>query len=414
MNFIVTTIVGLQYGDEGKGKIAHQLSSGYDICVRFNGGPNAGHTIIYKGQKLVLHVIPSGVLAGVPVNLIGPGCVFDPSLLKTEIQSLMMLGVDISTIFISQLAHVISPYERKIDAMMNGKIGTTGKGIGPTYAHKAHRIGVNLGMLCDRGCEDVAQELFLSLSRVYRQSWLDVSAEDHEKWLESVEWILANVNIVSRDFFLGKKPEVLRYLPSGRSKLPEVLAEGAQAVMLDNAYGTYPFVTSSNCLPSAVQSGSGLPGRARAIEDVIGVFKAYCTRVGDGPFATEILDISLADKIRKAGGEYGSTTGRDRRVGWLDLDELEYAIEISGATKLYMTKADVLSSDVVPSVMVRHRGESFEFKPFDVYSPDGDGYGIHGSFAEYYQFICERLSRNIDVVSVGPKADDLIVLPTAL
>jgi adenylosuccinate synthase len=364
---------------------------------------------MYGRHKVVTHVVPSGVLSDVPVNLIGPGCVVDPVLLKEEIQGLMRLGVDISTIHISSLVHLITPFERKIDAMMNGAIGTTGKGIGPTYAHKAHRVGIRIEDCLKRGEMKVLPELYLKLSHIYKRSFLDVSQEELDQWNESLAWVLSSVQVIAPDFFFGVHSSVLN-----------ILAEGAQATMLDNTFGTYPFVTSSNCLPSAVYSGLGLPGYAK-IKEVYGVFKAYNTRVGSGPFSTEIKDEALAEKIRKAGGEYGSTTGRPRRIGWLDLDELAYAVALSGATSLCMTKADVLSCpvvdegdvqsfSVVDEVLVYHSGGQIaRFKPFDVYGMDG-GYGLHGSLSEYVSFIDKHLPRTIDIVSVGQGKDDLIVL----
>lgn len=410
--FHVTTVVGLQYGDEGKGKIVQGLASSglYNISARFNGGPNAGHTIYYKDKhKVVTHVIPTGVIAGIPINFIGPGCVVDPVLLKKEIEELMALGINHKTIYLSELVHLITPYDRKIDAEMNKAIGTTGRGIGPTYAHKTHRIGINIALCLEKGSEELVSEYFFKLADVYRQDWISVSPKDHEEWIDSLDWILENINIAKKNFFFsdGEAHGLLRGDP-----IPLVLAEGAQAIMLDNTYGTYPFVTSSNCLPSAVYSGLGLPGNAK-LEKVIGVFKAYNTRVGEGPFSTEVLD-GVAEPIRIAGCEFGSTTKRPRRIGWIDLAELRYAVELSGATELYMTKADVLSPRVVDEVRVctslNSGGRPRSWKTFEPFVTTGVKKPMHinGSLHQFIVFLEEQLGQHIPKVSLGVLADDLV------
>lgn len=423
LNITYDVVVGLQYGDEGKGKISQKLALTpglYQISARFNGGPNAGHTIIYKGEKLVLHVVPSGILAGLRVNIIGPGCVIDPVLLKKEVEEIKALGFDSKTIYLSERVHLITPFERVIDAKMNESIGTTGRGIGPTYAHKAHRVGLRVqdvfnfssnGATYDSEKEEIEKLIWsyrVNLMPVYSHKWLDVSEEDVNQWAEAVEWLSENISIAKRDFFLsgGEASQIF----GGRSEV-RLLAEGAQSVMLDNTYGTYPCVTSSNCLPSAAPSGIGLPGSAKKGK-VIGVFKAYNTRVGNGSFDTELLDGS-GDLICEAGQEYGSTTGRKRRIGWLDLPDLRYACELAGVDELCVTKVDVLSADVIGSVAVcvskDHRGIP-KYKYLDCWSTENvkRDIDITGSFRSFIDLVEEHSGIHVEIISTGPGVDDLV------
>ena len=312
-------VTGLQYGDEGKGKIAQKLALTpglYQMSARPNGGPNAGHTVFDKGHKIVLHVVPVGILAGLRVNFIGPGVVIDPVLFQKEVELLKTLGFDTKTIYLSHLAHVITPFERLIDGDINGTIGTTGRGIGPTYANKRHRVGLQVKDVFQWGESDMVSHILdsygMKLLPIYHNQLGRLDAVDgmRKEWVDAVLWLKDNISFAKPDFFLsgGEASEIFK----DRSEV-RILVEGAQAVMLDNTFGTYPFVTSSDCLPSSAPAGLGLPGKARK-GTVIGVFKAYNTRVGNGPFPTELLD-GEGDSIRKAGNEYGSTTGRDRRCG---------------------------------------------------------------------------------------------------
>lgn len=422
LKIIYDVVIGLQYGDEGKGKIAQKLALTlglYQMSARFNGGPNAGHTVFHEGKKLVLHVVPVGILAGLRVNFIGPGCVVDPALLKKEVEEIKALGFDTKTIYLSELTHLITPFERVIDAKMNESIGTTGRGIGPTYAHKAHRVGLRVqdvfnfssnGATYNSEKEDIEQLLWshrLNLMPVYSHKWLDVNEETVNQWAEAVEWLSENISIAKANFFLsgGEAQQIFK----DRSEV-RILVEGAQAVMLDNTFGTYPFVTSSNCLPSAAPSGIGLPGSAKKGK-VIGVFKAYNTRVGSGPFPTELLN-GTGDLICEAGKEYGSTTNRERRIGWLDLPDLFYACELAGVDELYMTKVDVLSADVIGSVAVcvsKDRGVP-KYKYFDCWSTENvkRDIDINGSLRSFIDLVEEHVGMPVGTISVGQEVDDLV------
>lgn len=427
MNYNLTTIVGVQFGDEGKGKITQGFAPNFDIVARFGGGPNAGHTTYHKkgpgnNVKVVTHVVPTGILTpSVKVNFIGPGCVIDPVLLKKEIMDLMQLGLPYQSIYLSELASLITPFDRKIDALINGKIGTTGKGIGPTYAHKAHRVGMRV---CDfinyvnspKTRKSAIWDLYFQQCKIYEDIYIAkeekrvrVSIESFEQWFESLAWLIKNINIAKKNFFL-QDGEVHSIFP--KKEKVRVLAEGAQGIMLDNTFGTYPFVTSSNCMPSAAISGIGLPGKNTIQDDVIGIFKAYCTRVGNGPFDTEIHD-DTASRIREKGGEVGSTTGRSRRIGWLDLPDLRYAVELSGVTRLYMTKVDVLSPDVVPEVHVctdkDPNGKPTDwrtFKPFDMTGIE-NGFISVDELSKFTKFISGELGQEITMVSYGPLAEEV-------
>ncbi len=420
IKIIYDVVVGLQFGDEGKGKIAQKLAlipGFYQVSARFNGGPNAGHTVIHEGKKLVLHVVPAGILAKLRVNFIGPGCVIDPVLLKKEVEEIQALGFDSKTIYLSELVHLITPYERVIDKKMNGALGTTGKGIGPTYAHKANRSGLRVSgftkyINSPKVRESVKWDLYLEESRIYKDTYREESFdgllfEEFEEWFDALVWLTENISVAKANFFLsdGEVHEIF----TDRSDI-RILAEGAQSVMLDNTYGTYPYVTSSNCLPSYAPVGLGLPGKAKKGR-VIGVFKAYNTRVGSGPFDTELLDGS-GDLICEAGKEFGSTTGRKRRIGWLDLPDLQYACELAGVDELYMTKVDVLSPGVTGSVSVcfSKGGGVATYKQFDAWDSsrikrDTD---ITGSFRSFLDLVEEHLGILVGTVSNGPEVNDLV------
>jgi len=422
LKIIYDVVIGLQYGDEGKGKVSQKLALTlglYQMSARFNGGPNAGHTVFHEGKKLVLHVVPVGILAGLRVNFIGPGCVVDPVLLKKEVEEIKALGFDSKTIYLSDLVHLITPCDRKLDAIVNGALGTTGKGIGPTYAHKAHRLGLRVGGFIEyinspETRESAVWDLYYQQSGSYkdfyddrRKNRIGLSIDDFKEWFDAMVWLTKNINIAKRDFFLtgGEASQIF----GDRSEV-RILVEGAQAVMLDNTFGTYPFVTSSNCLPSAAPSGIGLPGSAKKGK-VIGVFKAYNTRVGSGPFPTELLN-GTGDLICEAGKEYGSTTNRERRIGWLDLPDLFYACELAGVDELYMTKVDVLSADVIGSVAVcvsKDRGVP-KYKYFDCWSTENvkRDIDINGSLRSFIDFVEEYLGVQVGTISVGQEVDDLV------
>lgn len=334
---MVDVILGLQWGDEGKGKIVDFFAKGYDVIARFQGGPNAGHTLYVGEKKIVLHQIPSGVFHKNAINLIGNGVVLDPVILKRECDTVTGFGIDVKkNLFISERTHLILPTHRALDKaaeLSKGtqKIGSTLKGIGPAYMDKTGRNGLRVGELLDKNFTTAYIKL-----RLKHQRLLDnyAFAEDISTWeeefFEAVEF-LKQLNIVNGEYFINDQ------LTKGK----KVLAEGAQGSMLDIDFGTFPFVTSSNTITAGVCNGLGVA--PQKIRDVMGVTKAYCTRVGAGPFPTE-LENEIGEELRKIGSEFGATTGRPRRCGWIDLVALKFACMVNGVTKVIMTKADVLDS----------------------------------------------------------------------
>jgi len=335
--FMIDVLLGLQWGDEGKGKIVDFLAAKYDIIARFQGGPNAGHTLYVNGQKVVLHTIPSGVFQSHCLNLIGNGVVIDPVTLEKEINTIQPLQPDmLDRLFVSHRAHLILPTHRALDAASEAakgkeKIGSTLKGIGPAYMDKTGRNGLRVG--------DVLSKDFDKRYNALKGKHLQMLAQyehqvDWQSWeadfMKAIE-LLRSLKIVNAEYWLDM------HLKDGKN----ILAEGAQGSMLDIDFGTYPFVTSSNTIAAGVCSGLGVA--PSTIGDVYGISKAYCTRVGGGPFPTELLD-ETGEELRKAGNEFGATTGRPRRCGWIDLVALRYAVMLSGVTKLILTKADVLDS----------------------------------------------------------------------
>jgi len=334
---MIDVLLGLQWGDEGKGKIVDYLAAGYDIIARFQGGPNAGHTLYVDGKKVVLRTIPSGVFHSHCLNLIGNGVVIDPVSLKQEIEQLLPLRPDVlQRLFIAHRAHLILPTHRALDAASEAskgedKIGSTLKGIGPCYMDKTGRNGLRIG--------DILSKNFRSKYDKLTQKHIDMLRQydvlpDWEQWeqpfFEACEY-LRSLQIINSEYWLDAK------LKQGN----KVLAEGAQGSMLDIDYGTYPFVTSSNTIAAGVCNGLGVaPSR---IGEVYGITKAYCTRVGSGPFPTE-LDDATGEELRRVGNEFGAVTGRSRRCGWIDLVALKYTVMLSGVTKLIITKADVLDN----------------------------------------------------------------------
>jgi len=342
---MVDVLLGLQWGDEGKGKIVDVFTEQYDVIARFQGGPNAGHTLEFDGIKHVLHTIPSGIFHADKVNLIGNGVILDPFVFARELRGLDPHGVDYHrNLYISRRAHLILPTHRLMDACLeqlkgDAKIGSTLKGIGPTYTDKVGRVGLRVGDIELPGFQNRYKQLkawHLRLMeglgyKATEQLIEGVSVAEYEaKWFEAIE-LISSLNLVDSELMIN---DLIR---SGK----KVLAEGAQGTLLDVDFGSYPFVTSSNTITASACTGLGIaPG---LIGEVYGVFKAYCTRVGSGPFPTELFD-ETGERLRKEGHEFGSTTGRPRRCGWIDLPALRYATTINGVTRLIMTKADVLNT----------------------------------------------------------------------
>src|SRR5215213_4422496 len=334
---MIDVILGLQWGDEGKGKIVDYFASGYDIIARFQGCPNAGHTLYVNNQKIVLHQIPSGVFHQGTVNLIGNGVVLDPVTLKREAATVAQFGVDLKkNLFISERTNLILPTHRALDkaaelAKGNEKIGSTLKGIGPAYMDKTGRNALRVGDLLHKSFITSYIKLRLKHQRLLdNYNFTEEISAWEEEFFEAIEF-LKGLNIVNGEYFVNQK------ISEGK----KVLAEGAQGSMLDIDFGTFPYVTSSNTISAAVCNGLGVA--PQKIKEVIGVSKAYCTRVGGGPFPTELED-ETGEQLRKIGNEFGATTGRPRRCGWIDLVALQYACMINGVTKVVMTKADVLDS----------------------------------------------------------------------
>ena len=418
---MVDVILGLQWGDEGKGKIVDYFASQYDVVARFQGGPNAGHTLYVEDKKIVLHQIPSGVFHQGAINLIGNGVVLDPVTLRRECDTVASFGVDLKkNLFISERTHIILPTHRALDKAAElskgeGKIGSTLKGIGPAYMDKTGRNGLRVGDLMHKNFTTSYIKL-----RLKHQKLLDNFnfSEDithwEEEFFEAVEF-LKGLNIVNGEYFINKK--------IGEGK--RVLAEGAQGSMLDIDFGTFPFVTSSNTTSAGVCSGLGIA--PQKIREVIGVSKAYCTRVGSGPFPTELTN-GTGEELRRIGNEFGATTGRPRRCGWLDLVALQFACMINGVTQVVMTKADVLDAFENLSVCTAYRidGKETPLVPFQMLrSPIEPLYqqlkGWHTDMTtikeeqampqrmkEYVQFINNRLGVPIRYISNGPGRDQII------
>ena len=419
----VDILLGLQWGDEGKGKIVDVLTKSYDIIARFQGGPNAGHTIEFEGNKHVLHTIPSGVFNTNAINLIGNGVVIDPVIFENEINGLQKFNLDInSKLLISNRAHIILPTHKMIDASSEAskgkkKIGSTLKGIGPTYMDKTGRNGIRIGDLKSENWTNkytALRDKHLTILSNFRTK-IDLDLDKLEAdFMESIE-ILKKFNFIDSEDYLNSS------LMLGK----KVLAEGAQGSLLDIDFGTYPFVTSSNTTVSGACSGLGIA--PNKIKSVIGIFKAYTTRVGSGPFPTE-LDNEIGNNIRKIGNEYGATTGRDRRCGWLDLVALKYSIIINGVTELNMMKADVLSGFDTIEICTAYDIDGIETHnlPFDLNL--GNIKPIYKSFKgwtediskitkeqelpievhNYVAFIEEFVGVPIKLISVGPDRSETI------
>ena len=418
---MVDVILGLQWGDEGKGKIVDFFAKDYDVIARFQGGPNAGHTLYVNDKKVVLHQIPSGVFHAGTVNLIGNGVVLDPVVLKREMETVKSFGIDLQkNLFISERTHLILPTHRALDKAAelskgNQKIGSTLKGIGPTYMDKTGRNGLRVGDLLDKNFTTAYIKLRLKHQRLLDNFNFheDITAWE-EEFFEAAE-ILKGMNIVNGEYFINNK------IKEGK----KVLAEGAQGSMLDIDFGTFPYVTSSNTISAGVSNGLGIA--PQLINDVIGVTKAYCTRVGSGPFPTE-LDNELGESLRKTGNEFGATTGRPRRCGWIDLVALRYACMINGVTQIVMTKADVLDAfkelqvctsykingketTEVPFQMDRQKPEPV-YQQFTGWNSNTDAAKDYATLRdrmkEYVKYINEYLGVNIHYISNGPGRDQLI------
>lgn len=411
----VDVLLGLQWGDEGKGKIVDVLTPNYDVIGRFQGGPNAGHTLEFEGIKHVLHTIPSGIFRDNVANLVGNGVVIDPVIFKKEIDALVKLGVDVkSKLIISKRAHLILPTHRLIDAASEqakgkAKIGSTLKGIGPTYMDKTGRNGLRVGDIFTSNFKAKYDTLVEKHKSILSHYHFEYNLSEFEPaWFEGIEAI-KQLEIVESEHYINNA------LKNGK----RILAEGAQGTLLDIDFGTYPFVTSSNTITAGTSTGLGVaPNR---IGEVIGIFKAYCTRVGSGPFPTE-LDDEVGELIRKEGNEFGATTGRPRRCGWLDLPALKYAIMINGATQLAMMKADVLSIFDTIKVCTHYdyQGKVIDYLPYDVEDPslkpiytDLKGWktdltqctsldDMPNELNHYIEYLEKELNCPISIVSVGP------------
>ena len=424
-------LLGLQWGDEGKGKIVDVLTPKYDIIARFQGGPNAGHTIEFDNKKFILHTIPSGIFNPETMNVIGNGVIIDPHIFLKELENLRNNNIDPDqNLLISKKAHLILPTHRMLDAAYEdlkgkAKIGSTLKGIGPTYTDKVARLGLRVGNLSMPDFYNhykALKDKHLQLLKWHKVDILSrqiegLSLEDYEaRWFAAVEH-LKTLSIIDSEYFINES------LNQGKS----LLAEGAQGTMLDIDFGTYPFVTSSNTITAGVCTGLGLA--PQRIGDVFGIFKAYCTRVGSGPFPSE-QDNADGQKLRDEGGEYGSTTGRPRRCGWLDLAALNYSIMLNGVTKLIMTKADVLNDFASFKIGTQYefKGELTDRVPFeasyenlkpvyeDVKGWEKDISGVRSkadipeALESYIQFIEKRTGVPISMVSVGPDRKQVIMM----
>ena len=371
---MVDVILGLQWGDEGKGKIVDYFAKNYDVIARFQGGPNAGHTLYVDGKKIVLHQIPSGIFHEDKVNLIGNGVVLDAITLKRECENVAAFGVDYKkNLYISERAHLILPTHRALDKASelskgNEKIGSTLKGIGPAYMDKTGRNGLRVGNLLDKSFTTDYIKLRMKHQRLLDNFNFqeDINAWE-EEFFEAMEF-LREFKIVNGEYFINEKIQ----------KGQRVLAEGAQGSMLDVDFGTFPFVTSSNTISAGVCTGLGIA--PQKIKEVFGISKAYCTRVGSGPFPTELLD-ETGEQLRKTGNEFGSTTGRPRRCGWIDLVALQFACMINGVTQIIMTKADIL--DELDELKVcnsyKINGKAINYVPFQMNKVDIEP--VYQSFA---------------------------------
>ncbi len=418
----VDVLLGLQWGDEGKGKVVDVLSSHYDVVARFQGGPNAGHTLEFDGQKYVLRSIPSGVFHDGTINVIGNGVVLAPDLFMQEAQELERSGLNIrDRLLISKKAHLILPTHRILDVANERskgvkKVGTTGKGIGPTYTDKVSRNGLRVGDIqdCFKEKYEVCKSRHIDILKALGYTGYDL-AEVENEWMKGVDYL--------REFRLvDSEHELNHLLQEGKS----VLCEGAQGTMLDVDFGSYPFVTSSSTVCAGACVGLGLA--PNKIGQVYGITKAYCTRVGEGPFPTELFD-TTGDQLRSVGHEYGAVTGRKRRCGWIDLVALRYAIMVNGVTQLILTKSDVLDSFSTINACVAYNVDGRETRDFP-FCIDKDILPIYRqlpgwqtdmtgmtsasqfptAFRDYLSFLEKELETPIRIVSIGPDREQTIIL----
>lgn len=420
---MVDVILGLQWGDEGKGKIVDFLAEQYDIIARFQGGPNAGHTLKFDGKKFVLHTVPSGIFREHQLNLIGNGVVIDPITLTKEIQKLEEANVRYKDrLLVAKKAHLILPTHRLLDAASEAakgkeKIGSTLKGIGPTYMDKTGRNGLRVGDISLPNFQekyDALKAKHFGILKTLPTVDFDLETEE-QKWFDSLA-TLRNLQHVDGEYFINNA------LNSGK----KVLAEGAQGSMLDIDFGTYPFVTSSNTISSGVCNGLGIaPSK---IGEVIGITKAYCTRVGGGPFPTELFD-ETGEFLRKEGAEFGATTGRPRRCGWIDLPQLQYTIMLNGVTQLVITKIDVLNkmAEIAAATHYAYDGGEHQALPYDVcevdikpvlktfkgWESDLEEVSKYADFPpaaiDFIKFLEVYLKVPVSMVSTGPEREKLVV-----
>ena len=421
----VDVLLGLQWGDEGKGKIVDVLTPKYDIIARFQGGPNAGHTLEFNGIKHVLHTIPSGIFRENVINVVGNGVVIDPIIFKKEIDQLVKMGVNVKKqLLISRKAHLILPTHRLLDAASEtskgkSKIGSTLKGIGPAYMDKTGRNGLRVGDIEAKDFKkryNSLKEKHLQLLSHYNYS--EDSTEFEKDWFEGIE-LIKTLTLTDSEHLLNKNNK------EGK----KILAEGAQGSLLDIDFGSYPFVTSSNTITAGTCTGLGIP--PSCINEVLGIFKAYCTRVGSGPFPTELND-HVGEEMRKTGNEFGSTTGRPRRCGWLDLPALKYTVMINGVTQLIMTKPDVLSGFETLKVCTHYKvnGKTVDYMPYDIVHTEVEpvykelkgwkedltkiksSEEIPYALNEYISFIEHEVGVPVTIVSVGPDRNQVIMRKT--
>ena len=415
----VDVLLGLQWGDEGKGKVVDVLTPRYDAVARFQGGPNAGHTLEFEGKKYVLRSIPSGIFQHGQVNIIGNGVVLDPVLFQEEAQSLEESGIKLKEILkISKKVHLIMPTHRLLDAANEkakggAKIGTTGKGIGPTYTDKVSRNGIRLGDVLHNFDEKYANARNRHVAMLESMGEKPEFAELEQRWLNAIEYI-KGYEIVDSEHLINSM------LREGKS----ILCEGAQGTLLDVDFGSYPFVTSSNTICAGACSGLGVA--PNKIGEVFGIFKAYCTRVGSGPFPTELFD-ETGKRIRDLGHEYGAVTGRERRCGWIDLVALRYSIMINGVTQLIMMKSDVLDDfdEIKACVGYKINGKETRDFPFSIeegiepiyvtmpgWKTDMTQFKSESQFpkefADYIKFLEAELETPITIVSIGPDREQTI------
>ena len=416
----IDILLGLQWGDEGKGKIVDALSPVYDVIARFQGGPNAGHSLEFNNVKHVLHLIPSGIFHPDKLNIIGNGVVIDPAVFRKEIEELGPPVVElIKRLIITNKANLILPSHRILDAAYesskgNSKIGSTLKGIGPAYTDKTSRNGLRVGDILKEDFRQKYDDHLNSHMNILRSYDFKFDLKEYEKgWFEGIE-MLKKFQISNTEYLVNEL--------AGKGK--KILAEGAQGTMLDVDFGSYPFVTSSNTISAGACTGLGIS--PKRIGDIFGIFKAYCTRVGCGPFPTELFD-NVGANLRNIGHEFGSTTGRPRRCGWLDLPAMKYAIMINGITKLFMTKADVLSGFKTIKICTSYKidGQICDELPFsddsiiepvytelEGWTDDITGYSefseLPSALKKYIEFIEKQTEVPITMVSVGADREETI------